>query len=247
MSIEKMYASFNGIKISLKNFDTIVDEILNNKIQSHLHLAAASTITEASHDLQLQEILNHGITLCDSNPLSKWLKFKGQSVQQIRGTDLLRGILAKSGAQNKHFFLGGTSKTMKTLIEKIEVEYPSAYISGFFSPPFGEPSDEEVTQWGLMVKQSGANILWIGLGSPKQDFVAHHISKGTVTTVIAVGAAFDFLAGSVREAPRFIQVIGFEWFFRFLSEPRRLWRRYTFGNWKFIMLMINDLTNDKRE
>ena len=190
--------------------------------------------------------MNHGITICDSKPLSAWLSYRGYKIDQIRGVDLFREILKLSAEHNKHFFLGGTDNTLNKLIDRVKNDYPSAGIAGFFSPKFGHPSEVEIQSWSNIVKNSGANILWIGLGSPKQDFVSYEMSIITGKTVIAVGAAFDFLAGTVREAPRIVQVLGLDWFYRFCSEPKRLWQRYTIGNLKFIILLLKDLSQNSR-
>ena len=246
MTENKNSVYFNGIRFSSLNLDNVVNEILSGGVRSHIHLAAASTITEASSDFQLRVILNDGITLCDSKPMSKWLNFRGSRIQQIRGADLFRETLKKSNIDNRHYFLGGTEETLEKLIQSIESNYPSASIAGFFSPPFGQPSSDEIKSWTERVQNSEANIVWIGLGSPKQDFVSSQIANATGKSVIAVGAAFDFLGGTVSEAPHFIQVIGFEWLYRLLSEPRRLWKRYTVGNVKFIMLLLRDFVANSR-
>jgi N-acetylglucosaminyldiphosphoundecaprenol N-acetyl-beta-D-mannosaminyltransferase len=232
--------SFNGIGIFTPSLDELVSELLTHQIKSHVHLAAASTITEASVDSQLRRVLNQGITICDSRPLSKWLNLKGHANEQIRGTDLLRATLKSSNRDTKHYFLGGSESTLGKLVERIKYEYPSAVIAGAYSPPFGHPSNDDIQRWTIKVIDSEANILWIGLGSPKQDFVALDMALSTAKTVVAIGAAFDFLAGTVSEAPRFVQVLGLEWFYRLCSEPKRLWRRYTIGNLKFILLLLRD-------
>ena len=92
-----------------------------------------------------------------------------------------------------------------------------------------------------MLKESKAQVVWVGLGTPKQDFVVHEISKQMPITAIAVGAAFDYLAGTLAETPKVIQKIGFEWLYRLIKEPRRLWRRYLLGNIKFIWISIKGL------
>jgi N-acetylglucosaminyldiphosphoundecaprenol N-acetyl-beta-D-mannosaminyltransferase len=235
--------SISGIRIFNESLNGLVNDILNQKVVSHVHLAAASTITEASVDRRLHQILNNGITICDSKPLSRWLKLKGYKIEQIRGTDLLRQVLKESNRNCKHYFLGGTEQTISKLINKIEGDYPNCSIVGFYSPPFSIPSTEEIERWSERIAASNANIVWVGLGSPKQDFVAHDLALVTGKTVIAVGAAFDFLAGTVSEAPRATQALGLEWLYRLYSEPKRLWRRYTIGNVKFMMLLLRDILN----
>lgn len=138
----------------------------------------------------------------------------------------------------KHFLLGSTEDVLGLLESQLRKRFPDAIIVGLESPPFRPLSSGEQAAQDARIVQSNADIVWIGLGTPKQDFEAQRVATCLGVTTIAVGAAFDFTAGTVREAPAWISNAGFEWMFRLLREPRRLWRRYLIGNFGFIRALI---------
>lgn len=107
-------------------------------------------------------------------------------------------------------------------------------MAGNFAPPFSDLNQSFVELCRDAVLGSGANIVWVGLGTPKQDFLASALAGLVGVPCIGVGAAFDFVAGTVQEAPPWIQRSGLEWLFRLTQDPRRLWRRYVFGNLQFV-------------
>jgi N-acetylglucosaminyldiphosphoundecaprenol N-acetyl-beta-D-mannosaminyltransferase len=127
------------------------------------------------------------------------------------------------------------------LLAKISFDYPQAVIAGSLSPKFGDFDAKEIRRIDSAIRESHANIVWVGLGTPKQDYEATRISQTCNVPAVAVGAAFDFLAGTKNEAPQFLQGIGLEWLYRLLSEPRRLWRRYLIGNLQFLVIATKQL------
>ena len=148
---------------------------------------------------------------------------------QIRGVDFLRAILKLDPLSDqffkRHYFYGSTSDVADALQGKILNLYP--YIEGIFiSPPFIELQEMNFDEIASEIVGCSADIVWIGLGTPKQDYVAFELSKRLSVPVLAVGAAFDFLAGIKIESSVKLQRIGFEWFWRLVSEPKRLWKRY---------------------
>ena len=112
--------------------------------------------------------------------------------------------------------------------------YRRAAVVGTDSPPFRSLSDEERAHQADRIRASGAQIVWVGLGTPKQDFEVARLARELPLVFVAVGAAFDFVAGTKRQAPQWMQRNGLEWTFRLASEPGRLWRRYLFGNARFV-------------
>ena len=112
---------------------------------------------------------------------------------------------------------------------------PDAVVAGTETPPFRTLSDADLDAIAERVRASGANILWIGLGTPRQDYLVHHLSTSLSMPIVPVGAAFDFWSGAIKEAPKLLHGTGFEWLHRLLSEPRRLWRRYLLGNPRFLL------------
>ncbi len=156
---------------------------------------------------------------------------KNHFAGRVYGPDLMRLILSKSSNnfKIKHFLLGGTNEeNLQLLKRQIELDYPNINIMGQYSPPFcPEFSKTEINKMVTLIKSSGANVVWLGIGAEKQILLADKLKKRLDSGVIlTVGAAFDFLAGIKTQCPKFIQNIGGEWLFRWLSEPTRLSKRY---------------------
>jgi N-acetylglucosaminyldiphosphoundecaprenol N-acetyl-beta-D-mannosaminyltransferase len=116
--------------------------------------------------------------------------------------------------------------------------YPGIEIVGTYSPPFRALSDEEFADQDRMITESGAEIVWVGLGTPKQDVECKRMAASIPVTAVAVGAAFDFTAGTLETAPAWMRKAGIEWLHRLSSEPKRLWKRYLFGNTRFLYSAI---------
>jgi N-acetylglucosaminyldiphosphoundecaprenol N-acetyl-beta-D-mannosaminyltransferase len=209
------------------------------------HLVNAFTLALAERSEQLQQILEQDLLFCDGKPLAFILGRRNLNVKQIRGADLMRAVLRKSQEDLSHFFLGSTQSVLDALLENARESNPKINIAGSFSPPVQDDFSAALQEWVEMLKDSQANVVWVGLGTPKQDFVVHEIVKQIPITAIAVGAAFDYLAGTLVEAPKFIQIIGFEWLFRLLKEPKRLWRRYLVGNLRFVRMVVCEVLKKK--
>jgi N-acetylglucosaminyldiphosphoundecaprenol N-acetyl-beta-D-mannosaminyltransferase len=111
---------------------------------------------------------------------------------------------------------------------------PGLRIAGTYAPPFGPIEDEWLSELVSAIDRSDASIVWVAMGTPKQDWVSDHLARRTSRLVVGVGAAFDFAAGNRAEAPQILQMLALEWLFRLLTEPKRLWRRYLFGNIRFL-------------
>lgn len=136
-------------------------------------------------------------------------------------------ILSSASTQIKHFFCGGKEGVAGELKQVCEERFGNHNCVGTFSPPFREMSSEELRSLGDMINSSGADIVWIGLSTPKQELFAKRLSDFVkVKFIITVGAAFDFHTGKVKEAPKFMQRNGLEWLFRLTVEPKRLFGRY---------------------
>jgi N-acetylglucosaminyldiphosphoundecaprenol N-acetyl-beta-D-mannosaminyltransferase len=164
------------------------------------------------------------------------------SAARLSGTDSIHAI-AEWGMHRglTHFFWGGTPDTLVRLRRNLEQTHPGMRIVGAESPPFRALSDTEVEECARRIQKAGTDALWVGLGAPKQDLVAERLRKFEAAPVIlCVGAAFDFVAGTKRRAPRWMQQSGLEWLHRLASEPRRLWSRYLIGNPQFVAGLVTD-------
>ena len=184
----------------------------------------------------------------DGMPLVWCLKAFGHSqASRVYGPDLTRAVIAKAALSGISVgFYGGTPETVQLLLPAIQSQYPGLRVAYISSPPFRPLTPREDEEAVQEINHSGVGILFVGLGTPKQDYwMAAH--KGRIQSVmVGVGAAFDFLAGTKPQAPRWMMRIGMEWFFRLATEPRRLWKRYLKHNPRFIVLFAAQLLRERR-
>jgi len=190
------------------------------------------------------------LRLADGRPLQWLSSLRGDRprIPQVRGADLMRETLRLGSAAGlKHYLLGSTPATVAKLRNAISDEYSTALIVGAESRPFREMTPAERTAERERIVESGAHIVWLAIGTPRQDPAAVKLSAEAGVACVAVGAAFDFLAGNMKEAPRALQAIGLEWLFRLVSEPRRLWRRYLISSARFPLTLAHHWRSDMRK
>jgi N-acetylglucosaminyldiphosphoundecaprenol N-acetyl-beta-D-mannosaminyltransferase len=237
---EMPLGSVGGIAFAITNLDEAIDWVIRHanadRVGRAVRLSNAYCVALAHGDSEYRELFTRGITFPDGLPVVKVLNSIGHSeARRVRGPSLFTGVLSRGqDADIAHFFLGGSQMTLDQLSQRVGEEFPRARIVGAYSPEFGPLRSEQILRWADIVNAADPDIVWVSLGTPKQDFAAEQLAGLTGRTVIAVGAAFDFLAGTVVEAPKWIQDSGLEWLFRLVSDPRRLWRRYLFGNLTFL-------------
>ncbi|VXC55060.1 WecB/TagA/CpsF family glycosyltransferase [Arthrobacter sp. 8AJ] len=212
---------------------------------AHVHLVNAYTISLAARDESYSELLSaDAVNLPDGRPLAllSRLRNRRNPLEQIRGPQLFLDVFDVGRQHNiRHFLIGSTPEVLDRLQKTLSSRYPGCAIVGVESPPFRPLTAVELELQDRRIKESAPDIVWVGLGTPKQDWEARRIATSTGAVTIAVGAAFDFAAGTVKEAPKWLRVAGLEWFFRLCSEPRRLWRRYLFGNIQFLLVAYRDM------
>lgn len=167
--------------------------------------------------------------------------------QRVYGPDVMRMVLDRSGPDGpRHYLLGGTPQTLTELEIRIAARHPEAVVAGAESPPFRHATESELRDRDQRIRESGASIVWVGLGTPRQDAEVRRLADSLPVTAMAVGAAFDFLAGTKPQAPAWLQRAGLEWAFRLGSEPRRLGRRYVWGNSVFAAEAARTLRDRRR-
>jgi N-acetylglucosaminyldiphosphoundecaprenol N-acetyl-beta-D-mannosaminyltransferase len=185
-------------------------------------------VMQAQNDRELME-LHHTAALVtpDGMPLV-WLgKLAGLPVERTCGADLMAYVLAASERTGlRHYFYGGKPGVADALKAAARRRFPLAQIVGVGTPPFRPLTEIELQEVAQSINASRADVVWLGISTPKQEFLMRDLTRHTRATLIGVGAAFDFHAGLVRRAPAWIQRAGLEWSWRLISEPRRLWRRY---------------------
>jgi N-acetylglucosaminyldiphosphoundecaprenol N-acetyl-beta-D-mannosaminyltransferase len=236
-----------GVNIDPTSYSLAVQAITtwsNQRSSRYVCIATAHTIMEAYDSPEFQALINHAdMVTPDGMPLVWLLKLKGYLSQtRVYGPTLMTRLLERANEENIPIGLfGGSPSTLMALQKNISTKYPSVPIVYVYSPPFTELSRDEDNQICDEITKSDAQILFVGLGCPKQErWIAAH--RGRLSLVmLGVGAAFDFHSGMKPQAPIWMQNAGLEWFFRLVSEPRRLWRRYLVQNPRFIILAIADL------
>lgn len=215
-----------------------------NKGGRHVHLVNAYTLALADTSSVLKEALSgDAINLPDGKPLTWVSLLKGQrpTLRQVRGPQLFLDVFDLGRSVGlRHYLLGSTPAVLQRLESKLRSRFPGVRIVGSESPPFRALTAREFEASAERIIDSGAQVVWLGLGTPKQDYEAARLCAATSTTVVAVGAAFDFAAGTKVQAPRWLRTIGLEWAHRLATEPRRLWRRYLFGNLRFLFAVARD-------
>jgi len=185
----------------------------------------------------------------DGMPVSIWLRTNGYpSQRRIAGPDLMWKHLERTAREDQPvYFYGSTDETVRQLIEHCHAAFPTLRVAGSYSPPFRALTPFEEKEAVTRINASGARVVYVGLGCPKQELWMAR-QRGQVRAVmIGVGAAFDFHAGTLRRAPRWMQQIGLEWLHRLLSEPARLWQRYLFGNTMFLAHLALRLLSSRNE
>jgi N-acetylglucosaminyldiphosphoundecaprenol N-acetyl-beta-D-mannosaminyltransferase len=162
---------------------------------------------------------------------------------RVYGPDLMKASLHYGVARGwKHYLLGGTPATIERLVAAANRIAPGVSIVGTHAPPFHPLTEEETLDIVERIRRSGADVVWIGIGMPKQELLMYAIHDGLPGVALAgVGAAFDLLSGTVRQAPPWMQRIGLEWLYRLAREPRRLWRRYLWNNPLFVILALRQV------
>lgn len=234
--------SVGGIRIDALGLEAAVAELLACPGPRAVHLCNAYTIALADRDPDLHALLNaDDLDLPDGMPLvwiGRHLGVDGLP-GRVYGPDLMAGALDRGRERGiRHYLYGSTPEVLDRLRSMIGERWPGAEVVGAESPPFRDLTDADLRAAADRMDAVGADLVWVGLGTPKQDDAVHRLARLGPATYVAVGAAFDFLAGTKRQAPVWMQRRGLEWCFRLATEPRRLWRRYLLGNLRFIRVML---------
>lgn len=212
-------------------------------------VATVNNVMESHDDPSFREVMNAcDLVTPDGMPLVWSLSLLGvRGATRVCGPELTPRLLAAAAARGVPVgFYGGDQATLDALARVVAARWPSLEVVYAVSPPFRPLTPDEDAQVVRDVLASGARLLFIGLGCPKQERWMHDHRDRLPIVTIGVGAAFDFLAGSKRQAPPVLQRVGLEWAFRLVSEPRRLWRRYLRQNPRFVALFAAQLVRRSR-
>lgn len=222
-----------GTEMYTEGLDQLMQELIDDlQRQPKNHCISpsdANVLVEARRNPDFRAILHQfNWNLPDGMPSVWILRRKGaKNATRCAGPDLFEQFIKKtSNSSCNHFLLGGAEGIAEQLKATCE-KWGNHQITGTFTPPFLSHEEMDYSEMAKTIDASKANIVWIGLGAPKQIYVAHELAKRTnVHFLITVGAAFDFHTGKVKKAPKWLQKIGMEWFYRMLKDPKRLFKRY---------------------
>jgi N-acetylglucosaminyldiphosphoundecaprenol N-acetyl-beta-D-mannosaminyltransferase len=238
-----------GLGISSVSLDETVRQVntcVKGRSRQALHFCTVHTVMECFRDPRLRNIINQAdLAAPDGMPLVWFCRFQGhKEVTRVYGPDLMLAFCEHSVAGGyRHFFYGGAPGVAEKLAVTMQQRYPGLQVAGTYSPPFRPVGAIEEAAVIAKINALQPDIIWVGLGTPKQDYwLAQHRPMLNAPVLVAVGAAFDMLSGSIPQAPRWMQRAGLEWLFRLRREPRRLAYRYLVYNPLFMMHVFLQLT-----
>ncbi|MFN6567812.1 WecB/TagA/CpsF family glycosyltransferase [Dendronalium sp. ChiSLP03b] len=240
-----------GMRVDATSYEDATQRILawSQKRESKCVCAANVHMTMETYDnVRFARIVNSAdLVTPDGMPLVWALRYFGfKNVSRVYGPTLTLHVCKKAAMRGIPIALyGGTPESLASLVKFLEQHFPGIKIVCKISPPFRQLTFDEDATYTNQIIESGAQILFVGIGCPKQEFwIAEHKDRIPVV-MLGVGAAFDFYSGRIKQAPSWMQEIGLEWLFRLLMEPKRLWKRYLKHNPRFIVFFLRQLLAQK--
>ncbi len=232
-----------GVPLALIDYEHTLqwmDAAVAARRKAYVCVAAVHTVMLFQEDPELREaVLASSFTVPDGQPLVWAMNALGARItRRVYGPDLMAKACARAATTGTRMFLYGTKgeAALAGLTRTLEARYPGLRIVGGHPPVFRPLSAGEQAEVAAKINASGADVVWVGLGVPRQEKWMHAMrGRLDAPVLVGVGAAFDFHAGTVRQAPAWLQRLGLEWAFRLAMEPRRLWRRYAKYNPLFVL------------
>jgi len=238
-----------GVGISVINIPAalrIIESWIASRKRQYVCVVPVSSVAIALQDRSFKAILNNsGLNTPDGMPMV-WLGklHRFSEIERVYGPDLMLALCELSARKGyRNFFYGGAPGVPEKLAANMRERFPGLNVAGTFSPPFRPLTPAEDEQMVNMINEYHADVLWVGIGSPAQErWMATHLGRVEAPVMLGVGAAFDFHAGRIKQAPYWIQRSGTEWLYRLMKEPRRLVRRYFTTNPLFLIHIFLQLT-----
>jgi N-acetylglucosaminyldiphosphoundecaprenol N-acetyl-beta-D-mannosaminyltransferase len=232
-----------GVPLALTDYASTIDWIdaaVAAGARSYVCVANVHTVMAAGEDPDLREaVLGADLVVPDGQPLVWALGLLGHRLpDRVYGPTLMEQACARAARSGQRIYLygGRTQGALVQLARELRLRHPGLRIVGGYAPPFRALTAEEESAVAAEIDASGADVVWVGIGVPKQEkWMARMRPRLRAPVLVGVGAAFDFHAGLVRQAPRAMQRAGLEWLFRLCQEPERLWRRYLRYNPRFVV------------
>jgi N-acetylglucosaminyldiphosphoundecaprenol N-acetyl-beta-D-mannosaminyltransferase len=238
-----------GVHVDAVQIDEVIarmgDWIASGAKGRYIAVTGVHGIMEARHDARFRRVLlEANLVVPDGMPLVWIGKLCGHVLRRrVYGPELMLEFCKQSTNSGcRHFFYGGAAGVADQLAESLGRSCPGIHIAGTYGPPFRPLTSVEDAEIVDAINFAAPDVLWVGLSTPKQEtWMREHRERLHVPVMVGVGAAFDFLSGRKKQAPSWMREHGFEWLFRVLQEPRRLWRRYLVHGAEFVFLIALEL------
>ena len=245
--VERSFYRCCGVRIDGLGPDAAVQTLLESRhgLARSVHLCNSYTLALAARDDEYRRLLNTGdINLADGHYVAMVGRWRGQKdlTERVYGPQLMLATMDRGRELGlRHYLYGTTRETISRLADRLSERFPGLDIVGMEAPPFRRLTAAEEIELAGRVEEAKPDIMWVGVGTPRQDDFVATQSNRLMCTLVPVGAAFDFNSGTKKSAPALVQRMGMEWLFRFAQEPRRLWRRYLIGIPVFIGGVLVDV------
>ena len=242
-----------GTPLAITNYDETMewmDGVIARRDKVCLTAAAVHLVMVAEEDAETREAVGQALAVPDGQPLVWAMRALGHATaSRVYGPDLMDRYCARSAETGVRMFLYG-GRNQGALVElalQLRRRHPGLKIVGGYSPPYRSLTSEEEDWIAEEINRSGADVVWVGTGQPKQEkWMASMRGRLKAPVLVGIGAAFDFHAGLVPQAPAWMQNVGMEWIFRLAQEPRRLWRRYARYNPRFVYGFLGQYVRHRR-
>lgn len=231
-----------GIPLALADYDGILewmDAAIAAGSREYVCVAATHTVMAAQEDPELHAaVLGSSLTVPDGQPLVWALRAYGNELgDRVYGPELMERACARAARTGTRMFLygGRDQRALDDLVRQLHERHPGIVIAGTYKPVYRPLSEDEQREVAAAINAAAPDVVWVGLGVPRQEkWMATMRGQLDAPVLVGVGAAFDFLSGTVAQAPSWMQRAGLEWLFRLTREPKRLWRRYARYNPRFV-------------
>ena len=237
--------NFLDIPLDILTMDETINKIdkavISNKQVHHCVINAGKVVKIQNDETLKESVINSDIINADGMSIVWSVRFLGYKIQErVAGIDLMENLIRLAHKKNYScFFLGAKEEVVKKVVSHCSVKYSEKIIAGFRDGYFDEKDEKDIIK---KIKESDAEFLFVAITSPKKEIFLNKYKNElkNINLIMGVGGSFDVLAGITKRAPLWMQGIGMEWFFRFVQEPKRMWKRYLVGNTTFIYLVLKE-------
>lgn len=250
-NIEGKRIDFFGVNLDLISIDETLSKVskfIDTKQYVQHVVVNVAKLVYAQKDKNLRDIINScPLINVDGAGIILGAKFLGIKIpERVTGIDLMQKLIEYSTLKGyRVYFFGAEEGIVSKVVDIYKKKYPDLIIAGYRNGYYSEDEEEDIV---LDIKKSKADILFVAMGSPKKEiFLSKYSEKMKVPFTMGVGGSFDVIAGKVKRAPKWMQVLDSEWIFRLIQEPKRMWKRYAITNSMFAIMLIKEFFNTKRE